>query len=66
MKALVRDGYGSPDVLHVRDIDVPVPKENEVLVRVHAACRSVPGPLSARLVTVMVLARAGLGDGSRT
>ena len=37
MKALVRDGYGSPDVLHVRDIDVPVPKENEVLVRVHAA-----------------------------
>jgi NADPH:quinone reductase-like Zn-dependent oxidoreductase len=37
MKALVRDGYGSPDVLDVRDIDVPVPKENEVLVRVHAA-----------------------------
>jgi len=37
MKALVRDGYGSPDVLDVRDIDVPVPKENEVLVRVYAA-----------------------------
>lgn len=37
MKALVRDGYGSPDVLDLRDIDVPVPKENEVLIRVHAA-----------------------------
>jgi NADPH:quinone reductase-like Zn-dependent oxidoreductase len=37
MKALVRDGYGSPDVLDVRDVDVPVPKENEVLVHVHAA-----------------------------
>lgn len=37
MKALVRDGYGSPDVLDVREIDAPVPNENEVLVRVHAA-----------------------------
>jgi len=37
MKALVRDGYGSPDVLVVRDVDVPVPKEGEALVRVHAA-----------------------------
>jgi len=37
VKALVRDGYGSPDVLHVRDVDVPVPNEQEVLVRVHAA-----------------------------
>ena len=37
MKALVRDGYGSLDVLDLRDIDRPVPKENEVLVRVHAA-----------------------------
>jgi NADPH:quinone reductase-like Zn-dependent oxidoreductase len=36
MKALVRDGDGSPDVLHVRDIEVPAPKENEVLIRVHA------------------------------
>jgi len=37
MKALIRDGYGSPDVLVVRDVDVPVPKEGEALVRVHAA-----------------------------
>jgi NADPH:quinone reductase-like Zn-dependent oxidoreductase len=37
MKALIREGYGSPDVLHVREIDAPVAKEHEVLVRVHAA-----------------------------
>jgi NADPH:quinone reductase-like Zn-dependent oxidoreductase len=37
MKAVVQDTYGSPDVLELRDIDRPVPKHNEVLVRVHAA-----------------------------
>ncbi len=37
MKALIRDRYGSPDVLELRDIDRPAPKEREVLVEVHAA-----------------------------
>ena len=37
MKALIRDRYGPPDVLEVRDIERPAPKECEVLVRVHAA-----------------------------
>src|SRR5207248_2181496 len=37
MKALIRDRYGPPDVLEVRDIEPPAPKEREVLVRVHAA-----------------------------
>jgi len=37
MKALIRDRYGSPDVLEVREIDRPVAKQHEVLVRVHAA-----------------------------
>jgi NADPH:quinone reductase-like Zn-dependent oxidoreductase len=37
MKAIVQDTYGSADVLVPRDIDKPVPKDNEVLVRVHAA-----------------------------
>jgi NADPH:quinone reductase-like Zn-dependent oxidoreductase len=36
MKAAVRSRYGSPDVLTVKDIDLPSPKTNEVLVRVHA------------------------------
>ena len=38
MKAIVQDNYGSPtDVLELRDIDVPMVKDDEVLVRVHAA-----------------------------
>jgi NADPH:quinone reductase-like Zn-dependent oxidoreductase len=38
MKAIVQDKYGSPtDVLELRDIDEPVGKDDEVLVRVHAA-----------------------------
>jgi NADPH:quinone reductase-like Zn-dependent oxidoreductase len=37
MQAIVQDAYGSADVLELRDIDKPVPKANEVLVRVHAA-----------------------------
>ena len=38
MKAIVQDRYGSPDdVLDLKDVDKPVAKNNEVLVRVHAA-----------------------------
>ena len=37
MKAIVQDTYGSPDVLELRDVDMPAPKDDEVLLRVHAA-----------------------------
>jgi NADPH:quinone reductase-like Zn-dependent oxidoreductase len=37
MKAIVRDTYGSPDVLEFGDIDKPEIGDDEVLVRVHAA-----------------------------
>ncbi len=37
MKAIVQHKYGSPEVLELQDIDLPVVKDNEVLVRVHAA-----------------------------
>jgi NADPH:quinone reductase-like Zn-dependent oxidoreductase len=37
MKAIVRDTYGSADVLELRDINEPVAEHDEVLVRVHAA-----------------------------
>jgi NADPH:quinone reductase-like Zn-dependent oxidoreductase len=37
MKALVQEGYGSADVLHVREIERPVLAEDQVLVKVRAA-----------------------------
>jgi len=37
MKALIRDRYGPPDVLEVREVERPEPEAHEVLVRVHAA-----------------------------
>lgn len=37
MKAFVRDRYGSPDVLQLRDIEMPVVDDDGVLVRVRAS-----------------------------
>jgi len=37
MKALVQDGSGSADVLHLREISVPAVTDDRVLVKVHAA-----------------------------
>jgi NADPH:quinone reductase-like Zn-dependent oxidoreductase len=37
MKAIVQDRYGSAEVLELRDIEKPVIKDDEVLLRVHAA-----------------------------
>lgn len=37
MKAFVIDRYGTPDVLELRDVAIPTPRADEVLVRVLAA-----------------------------
>ena len=37
MKAILQNGYGKPEILEYKDIDVPSLNENEVLIRVKAA-----------------------------
>ena len=37
MRAVVHDRYGPPEVLRVAEVERPVPKDDEVLVRVHAS-----------------------------
>jgi NADPH:quinone reductase-like Zn-dependent oxidoreductase len=37
MRAVIHDRYGTPDVLRLADVERPVPKEDELLVRIHAA-----------------------------
>ena len=69
MKAIVQHRYGSPeDVLTLQEIDMPVVKENEVLVRVRAAglhigdCFGVRGaPFAMRLSTGLLKPKHGPG-----
>src|SRR5476649_2162759 len=48
MKTIVYCEYGSPDVLKFEDVEKPVPNDDQVLIRVHAASLNFIDPGAMR------------------
>lgn len=44
MKAIICTKYGAPEVLEVKEVEKPTPKENEVLIRVYGAAVNSTDP----------------------
>lgn len=57
MKAVVYAEYGSPEVLHLAEVDKPVPRDDEVLIRIHAV--SINGSDREALIGKPSYARMG-------
>ena len=48
MKAALHRRYGTPDVVTVEEVPTPVPRDDEILVRVHAATVGIVDSLARR------------------
>src|SRR5215813_6399698 len=67
MKAAVRTKYGLPGNLRIKELDIPTPKDDEVLIRVHAStvnrsdCHVLSGkPFFMRFFTGLFKPRASI------
>jgi NADPH:quinone reductase-like Zn-dependent oxidoreductase len=61
MKAIVYPRYGSPDVLQLAEVEKPVPRDDQVLVRVHAASlNAYDRMVRGRPLLIRVFTRNGL------
>src|SRR3990172_536465 len=56
MKAIIWTKYGSPDGLQLREVAKPTPKDNEVLIKIHAATASTPDTELRRLKLPLLFA----------
>ena len=50
MRAVIHERYGPPEVLRITDVEQPLPKDDEVLVRVYASTVTRSDAMSVRSV----------------